>query len=78
MSMRENCTRFWWGSLKERDHSEDQGVGGRMESEWTLGKLAWGCVNWIQLAQDRDPWQAVVSVVMTFGFLCHGVGWLAS
>jgi hypothetical protein len=20
-----------------------------------------GCVNWIQLAQDRDPWQAVVS-----------------
>jgi hypothetical protein len=22
------CTRFWWESPKERDHSEDQGVGG--------------------------------------------------
>jgi hypothetical protein len=30
---RENCTKFWWGSPTERDHSEDQGVGGRMVSE---------------------------------------------
>jgi hypothetical protein len=36
---RENCTRFWWESPKERDHSEDQGVGGiRMD----LKRLAWG------------------------------------
>jgi hypothetical protein len=34
---------FWWKSLKERDHSEDQGVDRRMESEWILGRLA-GCV----------------------------------
>jgi hypothetical protein len=24
---RENCTRSWWGSLKEREGSEDQAVG---------------------------------------------------
>jgi hypothetical protein len=35
-------TRFWWKSLKERDHSEDQGVDSRMGSEWLLGKLAGG------------------------------------
>jgi hypothetical protein len=35
----ESNTRFWWESPKERDHSEDQGVGGKMGSEWILGTL---------------------------------------
>jgi hypothetical protein len=43
---REKCARFWWESPKERDHSEDQGVGGKMGSEWILGRLAWGV--WIE------------------------------
>jgi hypothetical protein len=30
------------GSPKERDHLEDQGVGGKMGSEWILGRVAWG------------------------------------
>jgi hypothetical protein len=29
-----------WESQKERDHLKDQGVDGRMGSEWTLGRLA--------------------------------------
>jgi hypothetical protein len=29
-------------SQKERDHSGDQGVDGRMGSEWILGRLAGG------------------------------------
>jgi hypothetical protein len=41
---------FWWKSLSERDHLEDQGVDGRMGSEWIFGRLARG-VEWIQLAQ---------------------------
>jgi hypothetical protein len=60
---REKCTRFWWESLKGRDHLEDQGVDGRMGSGWILGRLAGG-MDWIQLAQDRDQWQATVSAVM--------------
>jgi hypothetical protein len=39
---RGKCTRFWWESPKERDQLEDQGVGGKMGSEWVLGRLAWG------------------------------------
>jgi hypothetical protein len=39
---REKCTKFWWESSKEKDHLEDQGVGGKMGSEWIFGRLAWG------------------------------------
>jgi hypothetical protein len=42
---REKCTRFWWESTNEKDHLEDQGVGGKMEPEWILGRLA--CGVWI-------------------------------
>jgi hypothetical protein len=41
---REKCTKFWWESPKDRDHSDDQGIDGRMGSEWILGRLAGGCV----------------------------------
>jgi hypothetical protein len=29
-----------------------------------LREIGWGSVNWIQLAQDRDRWQALVNTVM--------------
>jgi hypothetical protein len=64
----QNFTRFWWERQKERDHSEDQGVGVRMRSEWILGRLAEG-VEWIQLAQDRDRWRAIVNTVMNLRVL---------
>jgi hypothetical protein len=72
---REKCTRFWWESPKERDLSEDQGVGGRMESEWILGKLAWGVwigFDWLRTGTGggllRVRW-------WTFGFLRNVVSW---
>jgi hypothetical protein len=40
---REKCERFWWESPKKRDHWENQGVGGKMGSEWNFGRLEWGC-----------------------------------
>jgi hypothetical protein len=66
---REKCTMFWWESPKEKDHWEDQGVGGKMGSEWILGILDWGGVDWIRLAGDRDRWRAVVSAVMNLRVL---------
>jgi hypothetical protein len=51
--MGEECVQGF-ESQKERDHLEDQGVDGRMGSEWILGRLAGGSVDWIQLAQDRN------------------------
>jgi hypothetical protein len=64
----ETCTGFWCESAKEKDRLKDQGVDGRMGSEWTLGKLVGG-VEWIHLAQDRDRWWAVVNAVMNLRVL---------
>jgi hypothetical protein len=41
---REECTRYWWENPKERDHSEDQDVDGRMRSEWMLGSFDGRCI----------------------------------
>jgi hypothetical protein len=40
---REKCTRLWWECPKESDHWEDQGIVGKIGSEWKLRRLAWGC-----------------------------------
>jgi hypothetical protein len=31
-------------------------------------EVGWGGFDWIDMAQDRDRWRAVVSAVMNFGF----------
>jgi hypothetical protein len=52
---RDKCTRFWWESLKERDHLEDQGIDGN-GILMDLGETGWRGVDWICLAQERDWW----------------------
>ena len=61
----EVCTRFWWGNLRERDHWGDQDVDGRIILRWIL--VGRGCGDWMELAEDRDRWRALVSTVMNFG-----------
>jgi hypothetical protein len=63
MHGRRKCAGFWWKNPK-KEHLEDQGVDGMMISEWILGRLGGGGVKWIQLAQVRGWWQAVVNTVM--------------
>jgi hypothetical protein len=42
MVVERKLCRVWWESPKERDRSEDQGVGGRKESKWISRRLSWG------------------------------------
>jgi hypothetical protein len=54
---RDKCTRFWWESLKERDYLEDQGIGGRMGSDWNLGRLArglWIGFDWLRIGTGDE------------------------
>ena len=60
----EVCTGFWWGNLRERDHWGDPGADGRIILRWIFRKYGCGGMDWIELAQDRDRWQALVNVVM--------------
>jgi hypothetical protein len=48
--------------LRERGHLEDPGVDGRI-LKWILEKWDGG-MEWIDLAQDRDKWRAVLNAVM--------------
>jgi hypothetical protein len=67
-----NLDRVLVGKPEGKDHLKDQGVGRRMGSKWTLGRLAGG-VEWIHLARDGDSWRAVVSAVMNFRVLVLGI-----
>jgi hypothetical protein len=63
MRREEMYTEFWWETLRERDHFEDPGVDGMIILRWIFRKWDGG-MYWIDLAQDRDRWQAVVNAVM--------------
>jgi hypothetical protein len=58
------CKGFWWGNLKERDHWGYPGVDGRIILRWISGKWDVGGMDWIELAQDRDRWRALVNAVI--------------
>jgi hypothetical protein len=56
-------TGFWWGDLREGDHLEDPDVDGRIILNGS-SRSGMGGMDWIDLAQDRDRWRAVVNAVM--------------
>jgi hypothetical protein len=48
---------YWWEIQKERDHWVDN-------IKMDLREIGWDGGNWINLAQDRDQWRALVKAVM--------------
>jgi len=62
---KERCIQgFWWGNLREREHLEDPGADGRITLK-NIQEVGWGeGMDWIDLVQNKDRWQALVNVVM--------------
>ena len=57
-------TGFWWGNLRERDHSEDAGIDRRIILRWIFRMWDGGGMDWIDLAPDREMWRELVNGVM--------------
>ena len=57
------CTGFWWGNLRGRDHWGDPDVDGEDNIKMDLQEVGGDCVEWMELAQDRDRWRAIVGTV---------------
>jgi hypothetical protein len=57
---------YWWESQKERDHWEDQDVGGWIILKWISREIGWDGVGWIDMAQDRDQWRVLVNTILNF------------
>jgi hypothetical protein len=54
---------FLGGDLREGDHVGDPRVDGRIILKWIFNKWHGG-MDWIELAQNRDRWRALVNAVM--------------
>jgi hypothetical protein len=54
---------FWWGNPRKRHNLEDLGVDGRILLKWIFKRWD-GSMVWIDMAQDRGRWRALVNTLM--------------
>ena len=59
---------FWWGDQRERDHLGRPRIRWEDNIKIDLQEVECGEMNWIELAQDRDRWRALVNAVMNLRF----------
>jgi len=64
---RRGAYRGLGGNLRERGHLENLNVGGRIILKWIFRKWNRG-MDWMDLAQDRDRWRALVKEVTKLWF----------
>jgi hypothetical protein len=55
---------YWWESQKEREHWDDQDIGGVDNIKMDFREIGWDSVDCIDRAQDRDQWRALVTSVL--------------
>jgi hypothetical protein len=55
---------YLWKSQKERDHWKGLRRRWVDNIKMDLREIGWNGVDWIDLAQDRHPWRALVNTAM--------------
>jgi hypothetical protein len=64
MGERRGIYRVLVGKLRERDHLEDPSLDGRINNMMDRQEMRCEGTGWIELAQDRDRWRALVKAIM--------------
>ena len=62
----EECTGFWWGNLRERDHWGETVADGRIILRWIFGKWdvgVWTGSRWLRIGTGG---RALVNAVTNF------------
>ena len=73
----DRCIGFWWGNLKERDHTEDLNVDGNIILKWILNRLGrmWNALIWLSIG--TKGWGLMLTRKFMFGFHKRwGIAWL--
>jgi hypothetical protein len=64
MGERRGAYRALVGKTEGRNHLEDPGVDGKIILKYIFEILNGRGMDWINVAQDRDTWRALVNTVM--------------
>jgi hypothetical protein len=65
----EACTGFWRGKPEGKRPLGKPGYRWEDNIKMDLQEVVCGGMYWIELAQDRDRWRALVNAVMNLRFL---------
>jgi hypothetical protein len=69
MGEERNVYRILMGKPQENRPLERPSRRWEHDIRMDIREIGWGSVDWIQLAQDRDRWQALVNTVMNLRVL---------
>jgi hypothetical protein len=61
MEEKRNTYRIWWESQKETDYWRRRCVD---NIKIDLKEIGWDGVDWIDMAQERDQWRALVNTLL--------------
>jgi hypothetical protein len=64
MGEKRNAYRILVGKTEEKRSVARQRCRWVDDIEMDLEDIEWGCVDWIDLAQDGDQWRALVNMVI--------------
>ena len=59
-------TGLSWRNLREGGHLGDSGLDGRIILRWIFREVGCRSMDWVDLAQDKDMWWALVNAVIIF------------